>query len=131
MAVFGIFSGPYFPTFRVNTERYSVSVSLPVQYLSLFIIEQNFSQCKLPKLYFLLVILSPKFHKYPVMISSPKIQFRCFNSKTLELFNKSSVVDFTIDEILTELGNESVIHNGKFPRKKEDCQGLSTIKHLT
>ena len=34
------------------------------------------------------------------------------NSKTLELFNKSSVVDFTIDEILTELGNESEIHNG-------------------
>ena len=34
------------------------------------------------------------------------------NSKTLELFNKSSVVDFTIDEILTELGNESETHNG-------------------
>ena len=34
------------------------------------------------------------------------------NSKTLELFNKSSVVDFEIDEILTELGNESEIHNG-------------------
>ena len=34
------------------------------------------------------------------------------NSKTLELFNKSSVVDFTIDEILTELGNESEIHTG-------------------
>ena len=34
------------------------------------------------------------------------------NSKTLELFNKSSVVDFTIDEILIELGNESEIHNG-------------------
>ena len=34
------------------------------------------------------------------------------NSKILELFNKSSVVDFTIDEILTELGNESEIHNG-------------------
>ena len=34
------------------------------------------------------------------------------NSKSLELFNKSSVVDFTIDEILTELGNESGIHNG-------------------
>ena len=33
------------------------------------------------------------------------------NSKT-ELFNKSSVVDFTIDEILTELGNESEIYNG-------------------
>ena len=80
------------------------------------------------------------------------------NSKTLELFNKSSVVDFTIDEILTELGNESEIHNGSilsfppidkqetfpshyivpfksysliFHRKKEDCQGLSTIEHLT
>ena len=42
------------------------------------------------------------------------------NSKTLELFNKSSVVDFTIDEILTELGNESEIHNGSilvFPPK--------------
>ena len=34
------------------------------------------------------------------------------NTKTLELFNKSSVVDFTIDEILTELGNDSEIHNG-------------------
>ena len=33
------------------------------------------------------------------------------NSKT-ELFNKSSLVDFTSDEILTELGNESEIHNG-------------------
>ena len=33
------------------------------------------------------------------------------NSKT-ELFNKISVVDFTIEEILTELGNESEIHNG-------------------
>ena len=29
------------------------------------------------------------------------------NSKTLELFNKSSAVDFTIDELLIELGNES------------------------
>ena len=34
------------------------------------------------------------------------------NSKTLELFNKSSVVDFMIDEMLIELGNESEIHNG-------------------
>ena len=34
------------------------------------------------------------------------------NSKTLELFNQSAVVDFTIDEILTELGNESEIHKG-------------------
>ena len=34
------------------------------------------------------------------------------NTKTLELFNKSSVVHFTIDEILTELGNDSEIHNG-------------------
>ena len=34
------------------------------------------------------------------------------NSRTLELLNKSSVVDFAIDEILTELGNESEIHNG-------------------
>ena len=44
------------------------------------------------------------------------------NSKTLELFNKSSVVDFTIDEILTELGNDSKIHNGSIllflPREK-------------
>ena len=31
------------------------------------------------------------------------------NSKTLELFNKSSVVDFTIDEILNELGNDGSI----------------------
>ena len=34
------------------------------------------------------------------------------NSKTLELLNESAVVDFTIDEILTELGNESEIHKG-------------------
>lgn len=34
------------------------------------------------------------------------------NSKTLELLNESAVVDFTIDEILTELGNESEIYNG-------------------
>ena len=34
------------------------------------------------------------------------------NSKTLELFNESSVVDFTIVEILTELGNEREILNG-------------------
>ena len=44
------------------------------------------------------------------------------NSKTLELFNKSSVVDFTIDEILTELGNDSKIRNGSIllflPREK-------------
>ena len=32
--------------------------------------------------------------------------------QTLELFNKSSVVNFTVDEILSELGNESEIHNG-------------------
>ena len=46
------------------------------------------------------------------------------NSKTLELFNKSSVVDFTIDEILNELGNESEIHNGSIllfpPRDKQE-----------
>ena len=45
-------------------------------------------------------------------------------SKTLELFNKSSVVDFTIDEILTELGNESEIRNGSMsllpPRDKQE-----------
>ena len=45
-------------------------------------------------------------------------------SKTLEPFNKSSVVDFTIDEILTELGNESEIHNGSMllfpPRDKQE-----------
>ena len=36
------------------------------------------------------------------------------NSKILELFDKSSVVDFTIDEILTELGNGAKIHpNGQ------------------
>ena len=34
------------------------------------------------------------------------------NSKTLELLNESAVVDFTIDEIFTELGNESEIHKG-------------------
>ena len=44
------------------------------------------------------------------------------NSKILELFNKSSVVDFTIDEILTGLGNESEKHNGSillFPPKNK------------
>ena len=44
-------------------------------------------------------------------------------SKTLELFNKSSVVDFMIDEILTELGNESEIGNRSIllfpPRDKQ------------
>ena len=36
------------------------------------------------------------------------------NSKILELFDKSSVVDFTIDEILTKLGNGAKIHpNGQ------------------
>ena len=34
------------------------------------------------------------------------------NSKTLEVLNKSSVVDFTIDEILPELENDSEKHNG-------------------
>ena len=34
------------------------------------------------------------------------------NNRKTELFNKSLLVDFTIDEILTELGNESEIHNG-------------------
>ena len=46
------------------------------------------------------------------------------NSKKLEIFNKSSVVDFTIDEILTELGNVSEIHNGSIllfpPRDKQE-----------
>ena len=42
----------------------------------------------------------------------PSIHSTHNNSKTLELFNKSSVVDFTIDKILTELGNDSEIHNG-------------------
>ena len=46
------------------------------------------------------------------------------NNKTLELFNKSSVVDFTIDEILNELENESEIHNGSKllfpPRDKQE-----------
>ena len=43
--------------------------------------------------------------------------------KTLELFKESSVVDFRIDEILTELGNESEIHNRSIllfpPRDKQ------------
>ena len=46
------------------------------------------------------------------------------NSKTLELLNKSSVVDFTIHEILTELVYESEIHNGSIllfpPRFKQE-----------
>ena len=33
-------------------------------------------------------------------------------SKALELFDKSSIVDFAINEVLAELGNESEIHNG-------------------
>ena len=45
------------------------------------------------------------------------------NSKT-KLFNKSSVVDFTIDEKLTGLGNEIEIHNGSIlllpPRDKQE-----------
>ena len=45
-------------------------------------------------------------------------------SKTLEPFNKSSVVDFTIDEILNELGNKSEIHIGSIllfpPRDKQE-----------
>ena len=53
------------------------------------------------------------------------------NSKTLELFNKSSVVDFTIDEILTELGNDSEIHNGSillFPsRDKQEVSPSHSI----
>ena len=44
-------------------------------------------------------------------------------NKTLELFKESSVVDFRIDEILTELGNESEIHNRSIllfpPRDKQ------------
>ena len=49
------------------------------------------------------------------------------NSKTLELLNKSSIVDFTIDEMLTDLRNESEIHNGSillFPAT--DKQDIST-----
>ena len=46
------------------------------------------------------------------------------NGKTLEIFNKSSVVDFTIDEILTELRYESEIRNGSIllfpPRDKQE-----------
>ena len=38
------------------------------------------------------------------------MHFSHSNSKT-ELFNKSSLVDFTIDEILNEPGNESERHN--------------------
>ena len=49
------------------------------------------------------------------------------NSKTLELLNKSSIVVFTIDEMLTDLRNESEIHNGSillFPAI--DKQDIST-----
>ena len=53
------------------------------------------------------------------------------NSKTLELFNKSSVVDFTIDEILTEIGNESEIHNDTIwlipPRDKQEISSSHSI----
>ena len=57
------------------------------------------------------------------------------NSKTLELFNKSSVVDFTIDEILNELGNESEIHNGSIllfpPRDKQEVSLSHPIAPFT
>ena len=42
----------------------------------------------------------------------PSIYSSNNNTKTLELFNKSSLVDFTTDEILTELGNEIEILDG-------------------
>ena len=41
----------------------------------------------------------------------PSIHSTHNNSKTLELLNKSSVNDFTIDEIMTELEKDSKIHN--------------------
>ena len=45
-------------------------------------------------------------------------------NKTLELFNTSSVVYFTIDETLTDLGHEGEIHNGSIllfpPKDKQD-----------
>ena len=47
---------------------------------------------------------------YPDLKSS--MQSTHNNSKTLEVLSKSSVVDFTIDEILTELENDSEKHNG-------------------
>lgn len=46
--------------------------------------------------------------------------------KILELFIKSSVLDFAIDQILPELGNKNEIHNDNillFPRTKQ--QGIS------
>ena len=65
------------------------------------------------------------------MISDPELKSSIHsthdNSKTLELFNKSSVVDFRIDEILSELGNNSEKHNGSillFP--PIDKQEIST-----
>ena len=56
------------------------------------------------------------------------------NSKILELFNKNSIVDLTIDEILTELGNESEIHNGNIlllPLQTSKIFPLHTLMHLS
>ena len=56
------------------------------------------------------------------------------NSKTSELFNKGSVVDFTTDEILNELGNENEIHNDSIllfpPRDKLEVSPSHPIAHF-
>ena len=52
------------------------------------------------------------------------------NSKTLKLFSKSSIVDSSIDEILTQLGNESMIHNGSVlfpPIEKQEISSSQPI----
>ena len=55
------------------------------------------------------------------------------NSKTFlaKLFSKSSIVDFSIDEILTQLGNESLIHNGSIvllpPIEKQEISSSHPI----
>ena len=51
------------------------------------------------------------------------------NSKT-ELFNKSSVVDFSIDEILTQLGNESEINIVNKPTCFKNSKNPSCIDFM-
>ena len=56
--------------------------------------------------------------------TTSSIQFSHNNSKILQLFNQRSVVDFTLDEILRELVNESEIRNDSIlsfsPANKQD-----------
>ena len=56
------------------------------------------------------------------------------NRKTLEFFNKSSAVNYMIDEVLTELGNESEIYNASilvFPIHTCKIFLLLTLLHVS